>query len=176
MVSWAEEFADQKERLFLWIPVAFGAGIAAYFAVPFEPHRYFGVALTAGLIPLLAKTWRRHHDSVRDFILYLAAAAFFCAACGFFAAQAGTALRSTRILEKPVGPKTAAGFVESVENMGDGSRVVLSDVSIESVDAPPKKLRLKFKKDEGIEAGQTIGRAIGASAHDFVMAHIVGDV
>lgn len=176
MQAWRAECADQKERLIVWIPVAFALGIAAYFAVPFEPNRYFGAGCMAGLVPLLLRVWRRHHDSVRDFAAYLAVAALFIAACGFFAAQIGTGLYGTKILEKSVGPKTAVGYVESVENMGDGSRVVLSDVTMEDVAHPPKKLRLKFRKDEGIEAGQVISalvkvdppsQAVAPGAYDF---------
>lgn len=176
MASWGEEIADQKERLFLWIPVAFGIGIAAYFGLSVEPNRYFGIAAVSGLIPLLVRTWRHHRDDARRFAVFLAVAALFCAACGFFAAQVGTAVNGTHILKKSTGPKTAAGYVESVENMGDGSRVVLSNVTIEDVEHAPKKLRLKFKKDDGIEAGQMISalvkadppsQAVAPGAYDF---------
>lgn len=174
----AGEITAQKERLFLWIPVAFGAGIAVYSALSVEPNRYLGIAATAVLIPFLARAWRHHHDSLRQFIVFLVWAGLFCGACGFFTAQIGTAVHGTKILEKSVGPKTAAGFVESVENLGgkNGSRVVLSDVSIEGVAQPPKKLRLKFKKDEGLEAGQMVStlvkvdppsQAVAPGAYDF---------
>ncbi len=180
MAGWGEEFSNQKERLFLWIPVAFGLGIAAYFAAPVEPNKYLGIVGMAGLIPLLARTWRTHHDGVRHYITFLAVAALFCISSGFFAAQIGTGLNGTPILKKSVGPKTAAGFVESVEDLGDrnGSRIVLSDVSIEDV-APqdtPRKVRVKFRKDEGIEAGQMISalvkldppsQAVAPGAYDF---------
>lgn len=36
----------QRHRLFLWVPVMFGAGIAVYFAVPYEPSVVMIVAIT----------------------------------------------------------------------------------------------------------------------------------
>lgn len=178
MVSWGEEIAAQKERLFLWLPVAFGLGIALYFSLPAEPHRFVGVAFVAAVIPFLAAAWPHHHDGVWPFARYLAAAALLCATLGFTAAQAGTAIHGTKVLAKPVGPKTAIGYVESVENLGEGegSRIVLSGVQIEDVQVAPKKVRVKVRKDEGIEAGQTVSMlvkldppsmAVAPGAYDF---------
>jgi len=51
----AETLAVERERWVLWLPVAFGAGIAVYFALPAEPPLWLGavatlaVAVTAGL-------------------------------------------------------------------------------------------------------------------------------
>ena len=36
--SIATEFEAEQERWFLWIAVAFGAGVALYFALSVEPH------------------------------------------------------------------------------------------------------------------------------------------
>lgn len=178
MISWREEAAAQKERMFLWIPVAFGAGVAAYFGLDAEPHPFLGIGMAAFLIPFLARAWRGHHESLAHYGLYLLLGALFCAAAGFFAAQAGMGIYGTPVLAKPVGPKNATGHVESVENLGgrEGSRVVLSNVTIEDVARAPRKVRVRFKKDDGIAAGQMISalvkldppsQAVAPGAYDF---------
>lgn len=180
MASGSGETADQKERLFLWIPVAFGAGIAAYFGLPSEPPSYAGIAAAVIVLPFLVRAWKHHHDSRRAFFTFLIVAAMMCAACGFAAAQAGTNIHGTHIVKAATGPKTVAGFVGSIEDMGGerGSRVVLLSPVIEGVAAgdTPRKIRVTFKKDEGIEAGQTISalakidppsQAVAPGAYDF---------
>lgn len=180
MLSGGEEAADQKERLFLWIPVAFGVGISAYFGLPFEPPSYAGISAALILLPFLVRARKHHHDSRRDFFTFLIAAAIMCAAFGFAAAQLGTRIHGTNIVKTATGPKTIAGFVESIEDMGGerGSRVVLSSPVIEGVAASdtPRKVRVTFRKDEGIEAGQVISalakidppsQAVAPDAYDF---------
>lgn len=178
--GWLDELATQKDRLFLWAPVAFGAGIAGYFLFPFEPGLWGSALFVAFAFALLFYTYRRQHDSVEKFAVYLGAAFLFLAACGFMAATSGTITAGTPILEKGVGPVDVIGTVESIENLGgkDGSRVVLSGLTIEGVAAKdtPRKIRLRFRKDEGIEAGQVIktlaeidppSRAVLPGAYDF---------
>lgn len=178
--GWMDELAAQKDRLFLWAPVVFGVGIAVYFMLPFEPGLWGAAVLVLCAFAFLFYTYRRQHDSLEKFCLYLAAAGIFLAACGFMAATCGTITAGTPVLEKGVWPVDVIGTVESIENLGgkDGSRVVLTGLSIEGV-APkdtPKKVRLRFKKDEGIEAGQVIStlasidppsRAVLPGAYDF---------
>lgn len=42
---------NQRHRLFLWVPVMFGVGIAVYFAVPFEPDlRWILAVALAGMV------------------------------------------------------------------------------------------------------------------------------
>lgn len=180
MGAWAEEIEKQKERLFLWIPVAFGAGIAAYFGLYEEPYRYAGIIVASAFVPFLLRCWRSHRDSHSAFLAFLALTAIFCAALGFFAAQVGTAAYGTKILQKSSGPKVIAGFVEAIEDLGEtrGSRVVLSDVHIEGLAGKdtPGKIRVTFRKDEGIEAGQIISvlakidppsSAVAPGSYDF---------
>lgn len=174
------EVAAQKARLFLWIAVAFGAGIAAYFALRTEPPFWAGVLPVAILFPALFWLYRRHFDSVSWFLAFVLAVALFCAACGFLAAQVGTRNAGTPMLSKSIGPVDLEGTVESVEDLGgkDGSRVVLRDLVIEGMAAEdtPKKIRLRFKKNEGLVAGTRIktlakieppSGAVAPGAYDF---------
>lgn len=180
MAGWGAETADQKDRLFLWIPVAFGAGIAAYFGVASEPPPLIGAIMAGVLIPFVVRGWKRQHDSRAALFTFLAIAALFCAACGFTAAQVGTSFHGTNIVSPAAGPQTVAGFVQSIEDMGEarGSRVMLLDPVIEGVAAQdtPRKVRVTFRKDEGIEAGQMISalvkldppsQAVAPGAYDF---------
>jgi len=163
MAVWSgmgDEVSAQKERLFVWIPVVFGAGIALYFGLSVEPGIWAGGLPCLLMVPIAAWAHRRHHDSLGWFFGWLAAAVLLIAACGFLAAQAGTRIYGTPILKKAIGPVEISGRVDSVEDLGgkDGSRVVMSDLSIERI-APedtPKKIRLRFKKDEGLKAGARI--------------------
>jgi len=161
MGDWADEIALQKERLFLWVPVAFGAGIAAYFGLGFEPALWVGAAGAAVFLPLAAWLHRHHHENLRWFAAWVVASALFLAAAGFFAAQAGTGINGTPVLAKSIGPVTVAGRIESIEPLGGkkGNRVVLDHVSIEklSPEETPRKVRLTFKKEERVlAAGMTI--------------------
>lgn len=66
-----EIFERQRHRIFLWIPVAFGAGIGVYFAIPTEPStRMITVVLVVSV--LFAMIIRRRN------IIYLILTGFLC--------------------------------------------------------------------------------------------------
>ncbi|PZQ45055.1 MAG: hypothetical protein DI551_08595 [Micavibrio aeruginosavorus] len=174
------EFAAQKLRLFLWIPVAFAAGIAGYFALPFEPPIWTGLAAVLAAGALFAVLYRRQHDTPLTFGSFVLSAALLCACFGFCAAQAGTKIHGTAILEKSIGPADVVGYVESVERLSGkkGSRAVLSGLTIQRLDKAqtPRKIRVTFRKDEGLEAGRMISAlvkldppsgAVAPGAYDF---------
>lgn len=153
-------FSAQKDRLFLWFPVAFGGGIALYFGLLTEPVWWAGGAAFFLLLPAVLWLYRRHHDSWGWFLAYLGGTVLMLAALGFSAAQAGTRIYGTPMLVKSIGPVDVAGRVESVDDLGgkDGARVVLTDLVIERMEPEetPKKIRLRFKKPEGLKAGARI--------------------
>ena len=155
-----DEIASQKERLFLWAPVAFGGGIALYFAIGSEPAWWAGLAAFACLLPFAVMAYRRQHDDVWRFGLYLAVEGLLLMTLGFAAAQSGTMRHGTPILEKPMKFADVTGTVESVEKLAGrrGSRALLGDVVIEDLppEKTPKRVRLTFRKDEGLAAGQRI--------------------
>ena len=47
-----EAFAVQRERVFLWVPVAFACGIGAYFSLLFEPDFMLLGLVAAGVVTL----------------------------------------------------------------------------------------------------------------------------
>jgi competence protein ComEC len=160
--------------------VFFGAGIAGYFALSFEPDLRVGILSVAVLLPASVVLYRRHHDSLKWFFCYIGAVAALFAACGFLAAEVGTRLHGTPVLEKSIGPVDVSGAVESVDDLGgkDGSRVILTDLTIEKLapEKTPRKIRLRFKKNEGLKAGVRISTlakieppsgAVMPGAYDF---------
>lgn len=180
MDGFGGEIAAQKNRLFLWAPVAFGGGIAAYFALSEEPYAWIGAALSVlALIPVLI-LYGKHTESAARFIGFLCLAGVLLAALGFTAAQMETRLSGTPILPGKTGAATIEGRVIELEKLvgKKGSRAVLSDVYIEDI-APentPRKVRLTFRKDEGLAPGariRTLGeldapsRAVAPGGYDF---------
>lgn len=154
------ELQDQKDRLFLWLPVAFGAGIVLYFSLPFEPgilSALMPIFLT--LAPLIVM-WRKRHDATRLFVLFLILSAFFLAACGFASSKISAEINGTHILANTIRITQVAGTIESIESLGegDGSRIVLKNLTLEKIPAAqtPQKIRLRIRKDDGLHAGQDI--------------------
>lgn len=164
----------------MWIPVLFGGGIALYFSLKGEPVLWAGGVPCVVFAGALAALYRYHHENVRWFAGYLAVFAAFLIAAGFFAAQVETRISGTPILVKKTGAARIAGDVVSVEKLegGKGSRVVLEDVVLEDI-APedtPRRVRLTFRKDAGLAAGQRIStlgeldapsRAVSPGGYDF---------
>ncbi len=175
-----EGISAQKGRLFLWAPVAFGAGIAFYFALPREPWAGMGAALSLAMAGPLWALYRRHRDGPVRFAAYIGGLGFLLAFLGFFAAQMETQFRGTAILPGKTGAVTIEGTIAQVEKLedGKGSRVVLADPVIEDVlaEATPRSIRLTFKKDAGLVPGariRTLGeldapsRASAPGSYDF---------
>ena len=147
-----EAFVSQRAEWFLWIPVFMGAGIIAYFTLPFEP----GWILIAPLI-LCALTggyflWRQH--ILRGFILFL-----MCASVGFSVAKLRTAHVYTPILQKELKFADVIGRVNAVEVLSAGGmRVILEELQIEDIEPEhtPRKIRVKSKKAQHLRAGMRV--------------------
>jgi competence protein ComEC len=159
-----DEIAAQKDRLFLWFPVFFGAGIGLYFGLKFEPSLYVGAVPAAAFFPLVLFLYRRHFENAWWFLAYVAAFALFLASLGFTAAKTDSIRHGTPLLQKPIGPVKLEGFVEHVEKQEGkkGSRAVLSQLEIESIppESTPRQVRLTFRKDEGLAAGQRVSALV----------------
>lgn len=175
-----KEISAQKGRLFLWIPVAFAAGIALYFSLLTEPARWAGAGVAAAVLPVVMWLYRRHSEGAWRFACYAAAMGVMLAALGFATAQVGTRMAGTPVLAKSIGPVDVEGTVESVDDLGGkkGRRVVLGDLVIERLapEETPRKIRLRFRKGEGLEAGARIralakieppSGAVAPGAYDF---------
>lgn len=124
----------------MWLPVAFGAGIGVYFALPFEPPLW---AAPAAFAPAAAGAWFARRRLSLAFALWLAAAA----AAGAGAAGLRTALAAAPILAWEHGPAELRGEVASVERRPAGYRVVVEVDGIDRLPAEewPERVRLNMR-------------------------------
>lgn len=132
----------ERERWALWLPVAIGAGIALYFALPLEPPIWLGAAALAGLAPPLALAAR----AGRWVGVALLAAALATAA-GFAAAQLRTHTAGTPQLDREIGPVRVVGRVVVAEPLDGAIRVLLDQATIPRLrpDEPvPRRVRLRL--------------------------------
>jgi len=153
--SWLKANAiTEVERWALWLPVAMGAGIALYFALPFEPSTviawpFFASAILIGLFGVTSET------------MFPRVAAGFIAALlfGFSLAQLRTEHVAAPALTHRLGPVPIEGRVESVEQHGQSIRLELSPSSIGRLNAMnmPALIRISVRSGaEDLKPGDTI--------------------
>lgn len=154
----SDALARQKDRLFLWLPVFFGAGIGTYLAFHAEPPAWLGAGLS-GLILLALVSTRAQQGA--QILLGL----MLCVTLGFALAQWRAHDVHTPMIAKETGPRMIEGTIIDIERLepGKGDRVLLDDVVIENV-APastPRKIRLRLREGSAVKAGQRI-RVLGS--------------
>jgi competence protein ComEC len=136
-------------RLFLWLPVSMGIGVALFFAADGVPSAWPGL-LCAGVCA--AAAWRNRMRLYAPVLLTGAA----CLFSGFGAAALKTALIAAPALDRPAFA-TLAGFVETVDAGPQGGRMVLMLTGFETSFSvtKPERLRVTFK-GAGPRAGDHI--------------------
>ncbi|HTV90302.1 MAG TPA: ComEC/Rec2 family competence protein [Stellaceae bacterium] len=108
----------EQERRVLWLPVFFGAGIASYFALTFEPPAWTGFAgMLAGAA--LAAALRRR-PGWRE-----AAVALAFLAAGFAAIQHARVADGTAMLQRRLGPAALCGTVVDIDAAERGWRIIM---------------------------------------------------
>src|SRR5271165_3386303 len=105
-------------RLMPWVPVAFGIGIAAYFAAAREPSWIAALSL-AGALAVAGFVARRRASAFAALVLIGAAA------IGFAVATLKTALIAHPVLERPLYGASITGFIETREERERTDRVVV---------------------------------------------------
>src|SRR3569623_1022273 len=136
-------------RLLPWIPVAFGIGIALYFATAREPVAAV-VAPVAGIACALALAVRR-----RSIFPYIALSAALLA--GFATATLKTARVSHAVLLTPVGSASLEGFIETHEERERTDRFVLRVTKMEARRAPQlQRVRLSVRKGTAPAVGSYV--------------------
>ncbi len=134
--------AADRERWVLWVPVMFGAGIAVYFLLRFEPPPGAGlIALVLLGLALLTAKWLPE-----PVILLLVAG--FCAAVGFTAAGWRAASVDAPSLTKRIGPVTVSGRVVGNQRHDGGRRYLLDRVRIGNLpgEATPTQVRIVVRQ------------------------------
>lgn len=137
-------------RLLPWVPVAFGAGIAAYFAAEREPVASVA-AVTAVMFCIAAFLARRH----RIFPAIVMAAAL---SAGFATAALKTARVAHGVLARPMFSVTMNGFVETRDERERTDRFVLRVEEMESSRGEIKldRVRLSVKKGTAPAVGSFV--------------------
>jgi competence protein ComEC len=137
--EWARAEAGAG-RLLPWIPVAFGAGIAFYFAADHEPVAWV-TALTATGFCAAALLLRRQ--------LFALAAVLAAMAAGFATATLKTAWIGHGVLAAPIYSVSLKGFVETREIRERTDRFVLRVTEMESPRAQTKLERVRLSVRKG---------------------------
>lgn len=137
-------------RLLPWVPVAFGGGIALYFAADHEPVLWV-VAATAIALTLGAVLLRRSR-------LFAPAIMIAAVAAGFAAATWKTARIAHTVLAKPLYSVSLSGFVETRDIRERTDRFVLRVTAMEAQrsDVRLERVRLSVRKGTAPEVGSFV--------------------
>ncbi len=147
--TWARAEAGPG-RLLPWVPVAFGAGIALYFAAEHEPVAWVAGSIAAVLAGAALLSRRQ-----RWFPLVVVLAAV---AAGFAIAALKTARIAHGVLAKPIYGVALSGFVETHEERERTDRFVLRLVTMESPRSPVQleRVRLSVRKGAAPSVGSFV--------------------
>ncbi len=138
--AWAQAEAGPG-RLLPWVPVAFGSGIALYFAAEREPVAWV-VAATACLLALAAALLRR--SFVFPYVLLVAAVA-----AGFATATWKSTRIAHEVLAKPLFGVALTGFVETREERERSDRFVLRVATMETQRDAIRLTRVRLSVKKG---------------------------
>ncbi|WP_051661331.1 ComEC/Rec2 family competence protein [Bosea sp. 117] len=139
----------ENRRAFLWLPVAFGAGVGLYFLADREPWLPAGMLVAAffGTLAFLA----RHRAGA--FYLF---GALTAVAAGFGISTLQVARLSHPVLAEPVRAAKVSGFVERAEMRASGGRVVLLVTALERAAEPPRRVRVSVGGNRLPEVGSHV--------------------
>jgi competence protein ComEC len=138
-------------RLLPWLPVAFGTGIALYFAADREPAWWATSSLALATIAIAVMARQRPFG----FPLALAIAAM---ASGFCIATLQTARVAHPILQRATWSAQLAGFVEAREERAKSDRIVVrvSRFDAPSVTEKPNRVRVAVRKGTAPDVGSFV--------------------
>jgi competence protein ComEC len=137
-------------RLLPWVPVAFGAGIAFYFAAGHEPRRWATALAAAGLAAAAFLLRRRKIFPVAVLIAAMAS--------GFAVATWKTALIAHGVLARPMYSVQLSGFVEARDIRERTDRFVLRVAQMDGprVTTRLERVRLSVRKGTAPEVGSFV--------------------
>jgi competence protein ComEC len=139
--AWLETRLDEERgRWFLWLPVLYGAGIAAYLGATAEPPFLLCLALlivTATLRQFLRLTALR----------LIASTTLLMLAAGLFTGKVRALIVGAPVLTRSLGAASLTGRIEAVQRYQKAFRVTLRLESIEGggyQGAVPRRVRLRY--------------------------------
>ncbi len=138
-------------RLVPWVPVAFGIGIATYFAAEREPSWIAALSL-AGALAVAGVLARRRAAAFAAVVLIGAAA------IGFAVATLKIALIAHPVLERPLYGASITGFIETREERERTDRVIVkvTDMDGDRVDIPLERVRLSVRRGAAPAVGSFV--------------------
>jgi len=143
ILAWLVRCASaDRDRLVLWLPVAFGTGIALYFALPFEPSGTLGFAFAAAGVLLAAAALGTESTALRAVLAGVAVILI-----GFGMAKHRADSVAAPVLHHRMAASLIDARVDSVEVRDKGVRTVLTAASIERWRGPalPKRVRISIR-------------------------------
>lgn len=118
-VGFCQSLEVERAHWFYWVPVALAAGIAVYFALPFEPPLAAGALALIGVVSLRQAVPSTPIARALFDVLCLAVVGFCLIALRSWSVSAP-------ILDRRIGPVEVRGFVELIEpREGPGDRLTL---------------------------------------------------
>jgi competence protein ComEC len=147
----ASEEAGQR-RLFLWLPVFFGAGILLYFSASREPLWW---APASALFLMLVLSGALARNGAQSGARACLALAFLFA--GFLTACLKTGWVAAPLIQRMMIAKTTA-YVETIELRATGARLVMRPHAIAGLSKSqlPRKIRMTMRWRPQFAAGATI--------------------
>lgn len=138
-------------RLVPWLPVAFGLGIAIYFAAAREPAWWAALALTGACVAAIVLLRNRP----MGFPVALGLAAI---AAGFSTATLRTLAIGHPVLPFPAGNVEISGFVELREQRERSDRIVVRVHKFEArrIEVPLERVRLSVRKGTAPAVGSFV--------------------
>ena len=139
--------AAERERWALWLPVGIGAGVAGYFALPFEPDNAPGLIALAVALGLGCLGLRMLRAQGRGEALVICAFLIGAPAVGFSAAKYQSDAAAAPVILKRLGPVKVMGRIEMVEPALKGPRVTIAVYAIDRLEAAatPRRVRLRLR-------------------------------
>ncbi len=160
LASLAAILEGERARWFYWIPVLFGAGIAIYFWLPFEPWMLGSLAAAGACVSL------RWAVSSRGGLLTVILAAAAIVSMGFLAAKVRTEWVRAPVLDAPTSRGLLRGHLEGIEPRAERGGVRLT-VLVRSLGRlrpyrTPRRVRFTSVADM---TGFAVGDGIRVSVH-----------
>jgi competence protein ComEC len=141
MAAWfADWVAAEQGRFVLLLPVAMGAAILIYFALPSEPPLWLAWLLPAASLAALVAGWR--YAPAR-----LIAAILLAGCLGFARAELRTAAEPPQSII-PSGAIGISGTIARIEFLPDSRRITLTHPSFDAALPLARAIRLRLRPDD----------------------------